>query len=178
MASYYSIAVLSMLDFFVSVGHALDEKKLQTTLYIKQRPAQDQRAVGTDTFVINWLIQDGPGAAANTICRAEGLTVLANPAKPLWATVMDLVFEGGRLTGSTIKVMGLLGGMNDAPVGQWSVMGGTGELTMARGIINYRLIQEGATRTFEICIYVYYTPKETIPACGGIASILELPTNK
>ncbi|PUZ50661.1 hypothetical protein GQ55_6G076300 [Panicum hallii var. hallii] len=179
MASYYSIAVLSMLAFSVSMGHALDEKKLQTTLYIKQRYSQDQRPLGTDTVVINWLIQDGPGAAANTIGHAEGLTIRANPAKRLWATIMDLVFEGGSLAGSTLKVMGLLGGMNDAPTGQWSVMGGTGELTIARGIINYRIIQEdGASRTFEICIYVYYTPKETIPALGCIASSLELPTNK
>ena len=59
--------------------------------------------------------------------------------------------------------MGLLGGRNDAPTGQWSVVGGTGELTIARGIINYRIIQEdGASRTFEIWIYVYYTPNETI----------------
>jgi hypothetical protein len=53
--------------------------------------------------------------------------------------------------------------MNDGP-GQWSIMGGTGNLTMARGIINYKIIQEdGASRTFEICISAYYTSKQTIP---------------
>ena len=57
--------------------------------------------------------------------------------------------------------MGLHGAMKDGP-GQWSVMGGSGELTMARGIINYKIINEdSASRTFEMCIYVYYTPMET-----------------
>jgi len=40
--------------------------------------------------------------------------------------------------------MGLHGGMSNGQ-GQWSVMGGTGEHTMARGIINYKIIQEDGT---------------------------------
>ena len=37
-------------------------------------------------------------------------------------------------------------------------MRGTGQLTMARGIINYNITQEdSSSRTFEIYIYVYYT---------------------
>ena len=59
--------------------------------------------------------------------------------------------------------MGLHGGMSNGQ-GQWSVMGGTGELTMARGIINYKIIQEdGTSRTFEISICVFYTSKSTVP---------------
>nr|XP_034599439.1 uncharacterized protein LOC117860282 isoform X1 [Setaria viridis] len=166
MASYYAIAVLSLLAFSISAVRALDDKKLQTTLYIKQTPATDQRAVGTDTIVINWVIKDGP--AGNTIGHAEGLTTHANPTQNFWVTIMDLVFESGSLAGSTLKVMGLHGGKINGP-GQWSVMGGTGDLTMARGIINYKIIQEdGASRTFEICIFAYYTSKETIPIPGGI----------
>ncbi|TKW08488.1 hypothetical protein SEVIR_6G031600v4 [Setaria viridis] len=166
MASYYAIAVLSLFAFSMSAVRALDDKKLQTTLYIKQTPATDQRAVGTDTIVINWVIKDGP--AGNTIGHAEGLTTHANPAQNFWVTIMDLVFESGSLAGSTLKVMGLHGGQINGP-GQWSVMGGTGDLTMARGIINYKIIQEdGASRTFEICIFAYYTSKETIPILGGI----------
>ncbi|KAG2577601.1 uncharacterized protein LOC120679669 [Panicum virgatum] len=170
MASYYAIVVLSVLVFSISGGHALDEQELKTTLYIKQTYAQDQRYVGTDTVdvIINWVIKDGPDAAANTIGHAEGLTTHANPAKNFWVTIIDMVFEGGSLAGSTLQVMGLHGAMKDGQ-GQWSVMGGTGELTMARGIINYKIIQEdGASRTFEISICVYYTSKYTIPLLGGI----------
>ncbi|RLN03530.1 hypothetical protein C2845_PM13G06920 [Panicum miliaceum] len=162
MASYYAIALLSMLAFSISAGHALDCKKLQTTIYIKRRYSQDQRPVGTDTVVINWLIKDGPDAAANTTGHAEGLMIHANLAKNFWATIMDMVFKSGSLAGSTLKVVGLHGAMNDGP-GQWSVMGGTGELTMARGIVNYKIIQEDNTsRTFETSIDVYYTPEKTI----------------
>ncbi|PUZ50660.1 hypothetical protein GQ55_6G076200 [Panicum hallii var. hallii] len=167
MASYYAIALLSMLAFSISAGHALDCEKLQTTLYIQQRYSQDQRPVGTDTAAINWLIKDGPDAAANTTGHAEGLTIHANLAKNTWVTIMDMVFESGSLNGSTLKVMGLHGAMNGGP-GQWSVMGGTGELTMARGIINYRIIQEdSASRIFETNIYVFYTRKETIVGSGA-----------
>jgi hypothetical protein len=96
MASYYAIALLYMLAISASWGSALDDNVLQTTLYIKQRFTQDQRPGGTDTIIINWLIKDGPGAAANTIGHVEGLTTVANPVKPFWLTIMDMVFEDGR----------------------------------------------------------------------------------
>ncbi|CAL4997613.1 unnamed protein product [Urochloa decumbens] len=165
MASYYyAVVVLSMIAFCISAGHALDCKKLQTTLYIKQSYSQDQRAVANDTVIINWVIKDGPGADANSTGHAEGLTIHANPSKNSWVTLMDMVFEGGSLAGSTLKVMGLHAGMNDGP-GQWSVIGGTGELTMARGIMNYKIIKQDTNmRTFEIKTAVYYTNSEDIMA--------------
>jgi hypothetical protein len=53
-------------------------------------------------------------------------------------------------------------GLHGGKYGQWSVMGGTGELTMARGIINYKIIQEDVnSRTFELHVSVYYTSMET-----------------
>ncbi|KAF8662672.1 hypothetical protein HU200_056275 [Digitaria exilis] len=165
MASYYAIAVLSMLAVSIAIGHALDEKTLSTTLYLKQSFTEEQRTLATDTVIINWVLKDGPNASANTLGHAEGLTTHADPAKNYWVTIMDMVFEGGRLAGSTLKVMGLHGSIHDSNDGhgQWSVMGGTGELTMARGIINYKIIQEdGASRTFELCIYVYYTSTQRI----------------
>ena len=98
MASYRAIvALLCMLAFsFFGGNNALDDCVLETTLYIIQSPAQDQRPLGTDTVIINWPIKDGPGAAANTIGHAEGLTTFANHASGSWVTIMDLVFEGGR----------------------------------------------------------------------------------
>ncbi|KAJ1274981.1 hypothetical protein BS78_05G101300 [Paspalum vaginatum] len=171
MASYYAMALLCMLAFSISGATALDDNVLQTTLYIKQSFAQDQRSGGTDIAIINWPIKDGPGAAANTIGHAEGLTTQADPAKkPFWVTIMDMVFEDGSLAGSSLEVMGLHSSKNvNNGQGQWSVMGGTGELTMARGIINYNITQEdSASRTFELCIFVYYTPLEGIMALGDI----------
>jgi hypothetical protein len=98
MASYHAIAaLLCMLAFsFYGGNNALDDSVLQTTLYIKQTFAQDQRGLGTDTIIINWPIKDGPGVVANTIGHAEGWTTLANEASHLFVTTMDMVFEGGR----------------------------------------------------------------------------------
>jgi hypothetical protein len=67
------------------------------------------------------------------------------------------------LAGSSLQVMGLHGSKRDLGQAQWSVMGGTGDISMARGIINYNITEEdSASRTFKICIYVYYTPMENI----------------
>ena len=98
MASYHAIeALLCMLAFsFYGGNNALDDSVLLSTLYIKQTPAQDQRPLGSDTIIINWPIKDGPGAAANTVGHAEGLTTLANQASRLWVTIMDMVFKEGR----------------------------------------------------------------------------------
>lgn len=96
MASYYAIVVLSLLASSFFGGHALDENTLQTTLYIKQSFSTDQRTVAKDTVIINWVIKDGPDAAANTTGHAEGLTIHSNLSKDIWVTLMDMVFEGGR----------------------------------------------------------------------------------
>jgi len=68
--------------------------------------------------------------------------------------------------------MGIHGSKKDLPQSQWSVIVGTGQLTMARGIINYNITQEdSASRTFKICIYVYYTPSDTILVSARYISI-------
>ncbi|KAF8662684.1 hypothetical protein HU200_056288 [Digitaria exilis] len=131
-----------MLAVSIAVGHALDEKTLSTTLYLQQTFDQDQRTLATDTVIINWVLKDGPDAGANTIGHAEGLTTHANLAKNWWVTIMDMVFDGGRASES--------------------VMGGTGELTVARGIINYNIIRQDNSRIFELCIDVYYTSPQSI----------------
>lgn len=43
--------------------------------------------------------------------------------------------------------------------GQWSISGGTGELTMARGIVNHKVIKEtGSSIIYELDVHAYYTP--------------------
>ncbi|OQU81114.1 hypothetical protein SORBI_3006G011601 [Sorghum bicolor] len=144
MASCHSIApVLCMLAFLFYGGNALHDSVLKTTLYIKQSFVQDQRPLSNGTVIINWPIKNGPAAAANTIGHAEGLTTLANEPSHFWVTIMDMVFDQGRASGA--------------------LWGGTGQHTMARGIINYNITQEDSSRrTFELYIYVYSTPRDTI----------------
>jgi hypothetical protein len=62
------------------------------------------------------------------------------------------------LAGSSLQVMGLHGSKRDLGQAQWSVMGGTGDISMARGIINYNITEEdSASRTFKICICVLHS---------------------
>uniref|UniRef100_A0A804PH76 Dirigent protein n=1 Tax=Zea mays TaxID=4577 RepID=A0A804PH76_MAIZE len=128
MAFYYAIALLGMLAVFSSWGNALDDNMLKTTVYIQQLPYQNQRGVAEGTAVISWYIKDGPGASANTIGHAEGLVILTDIARSSCLITTDLVFDGGSLAGSSLQVMG-----QHESSGQWSIMGGTGQFTMARG---------------------------------------------
>jgi hypothetical protein len=43
--------------------------------------------------------------------------------------------------------------------GQWSISGGTGELTMARGIVNHKVIEETSISVvYEVEVHAYYIP--------------------
>ena len=57
--------------------------------------------------------------------------------------------------------------------GQWSISGGTGELTMARGIVNHKVVQEanGVSRVYEIEIHAYYTPMNSMVSGVAIPGI-------
>ncbi|KAJ1274559.1 hypothetical protein BS78_05G071200 [Paspalum vaginatum] len=161
MAPYYAIALLlGMLAVFFSGGTTVDDTTLQITLYMKQTPAQDQISLAQGTVLINWPIKDGTGASANTTGHAKGLTTQENGQDSTWVIMMNLVFDNGSHAGSSLQVMGQHGAS-----GQWSVMGGTGNLTMARGIIKYNtLYQDADSRTIEMQIYAYCTPMESILA--------------
>ena len=50
------------------------------------------------------------------------------------------------------------------PVGEWAIIGGTGELTMARGTIKYKILQEsaGIESIRELNIRAFYTPPSAL----------------
>ncbi|TVU25802.1 hypothetical protein EJB05_28312, partial [Eragrostis curvula] len=55
--------------------------------------------------------------------------------------------------GSTLQVMGFV-----PTDGDWSIMGGTGKLTLARGIISHKVIRDApGDRLYEVYIHVYYS---------------------
>jgi hypothetical protein len=63
-----------------------------------------------------------------------------------------------RFAGSTLQVMGTI-----PQDGQWSISGGTGELTMARGIVNHKVIEETSISVlYELEIHAYYTPMNSM----------------
>lgn len=48
--------------------------------------------------------------------------------------------------------------------GDWSIVGGTGEFTMARGVVENQVIQEdsGIWRIYELKIHAFYTPMSAV----------------
>lgn len=78
------------------------------------------------------------------------------------------MYVESRFSGSTLQVMGTI-----PSDGQWSISGGTGELTMARGIVNHKVVQEanGVSRVYEIEIHAYYTPMNSMVSGVAIPGI-------
>jgi hypothetical protein len=66
----------------------------------------------------------------------------------------DIVLCENRFGRSTLQVMGTI-----PQDGQWSISGGTGELTMARGIVNHKVIEETSISVvYEVEVHAYYIP--------------------
>jgi hypothetical protein len=74
---------------------------------------------------------------------------------PPKASIMhDIVLCENRFGRSTLQVMGTI-----PQDGQWSISGGTGELTMARGIVNHKVIEETSISVvYEVEVHAYYIP--------------------
>ncbi|CAL4899465.1 unnamed protein product [Urochloa decumbens] len=117
------------------------------------------------TAITNWPIADGPAPNATVVGRAQGLHFLSSSAaENSWYTSMNLVFEDTRFAGSSLQVMGTI-----PKDGQWSISGGTGELTMARGIVNHKVIQQnGSSRIYELDVHAYYTPMNSSWVSGKL----------
>ncbi|KAL6846082.1 hypothetical protein ACP4OV_023530 [Aristida adscensionis] len=107
-----------------------------------------------ETAINDWSIADAPGSNATIIGQAQGLHTQASQGnRDSFTIIMNLVFQDGRFKGSTLQAMGFI-----HEDGQWSIMGGTGQLTLARGYISHRVIESAKTyRIYEANIRVYYT---------------------
>ncbi|KAE8784431.1 hypothetical protein D1007_41983 [Hordeum vulgare] len=107
--------------------------------HIYSGPCQTQsNIIGADattgwgsTEVNNWTIYDGVGPCAKLVARAQGLHLYAGS----WHNTFTLRFEIERFKKSTLQVMGA----SVDEEGEWSIVGGTGELAMARGVITKKL---------------------------------------
>jgi hypothetical protein len=62
--------------------------------------------------------------------------------------------ENDRFPGSILQVMGL------STVGEWAIVGGIGELTLARGVIKYETVLNVPNQEYyqKLSIYALYTP--------------------
>jgi len=65
-----------------------------------------------------------------------------------------IFFSDFRFNGSTLQIQG-----TSQINGEWSIVGGTGELTMAKGTVKRTEISyTGNTRISELKIHVFFTP--------------------
>jgi len=101
-----------------------------------------------NTVVNDWILINGDG---NTVAYAKGLHIQASKMVESWHCSFDIVFtDNSGWGGSTLQVMG-----PNVESGQWSIVGGTGKLTMARGVI-YKCWRDDHSTKLQI--HAFYFP--------------------
>ncbi|KAG8093296.1 hypothetical protein GUJ93_ZPchr0012g21350 [Zizania palustris] len=110
-------------------------------------------------LIHDWSLTTGLDANVGIVGHAQGWHIVASQASPVnWYISHNFVFQGSSYSGSTLQVMGIIQGSEEG-VGEWSIMGGTGEFTNARGNINYTVVKrEDVEYIRELDIQVFYTP--------------------
>ncbi|CAO2141767.1 unnamed protein product [Urochloa humidicola] len=125
--------------------------------------------IGT-TWVFSWPVTDGPAgrADANIVGYLQGTGVqVATSPNYMWHYSLGLVFgQKSRFNGSTLQIQG-----TSQINGEWSIVGGTGELTLAKGTIKRTEISYmGNTRISELKVHVFYTPMNPTSVSGNAGS--------
>uniref|UniRef100_A0ACD5U8H1 Uncharacterized protein n=1 Tax=Avena sativa TaxID=4498 RepID=A0ACD5U8H1_AVESA len=89
------------------------------------------------TLIHEWTMTRTNDPSDTIVARVQGTHIQAGTTNAnYWYTSQNIVFQSDRFAGSTLQVMGRF---TEDKVGQWSIVGGTGEFHMARGIINYKM---------------------------------------
>lgn len=103
-----------------------------------------------EIIVNNWDVLDAPVPTANIVAHARGTHTFAGD----WFTSLSIVFEGARFNGSTFQVMGI----TDA-IGQYAIVGGTGELAGADGTIKHKIVNSIKNENYrQLDIHAFYSP--------------------
>uniref|UniRef100_A0A0D9ZY45 Dirigent protein n=1 Tax=Oryza glumipatula TaxID=40148 RepID=A0A0D9ZY45_9ORYZ len=110
-------------------------------------------------LIHDWSLTTGLDPNVNIVGRAQGWHIVASQSSPAnWYLSQNIVFQDNKYAGSTLQVMGIIEGSEEKVV-EWSIVGGTGEFTNARGNIKYRDIKkEDVEWIRELDIQVLYTP--------------------
>ncbi|XBI51630.1 hypothetical protein VPH35_034118 [Triticum aestivum] len=135
-------------------------EEINLSLYLHQisaGPNHNQEQIVGSSFANGF---GTTGSDGNIIARAKGLHIQANQAGHGWFSPFSMVFQeqDSRYNRSTLQVMGMIG---PEATGEWAIVGGTGKLSMARGIIKYKFPQ--IVTSFEnyrqLDIHAFYTPQ-------------------
>ncbi|KAF8673553.1 hypothetical protein HU200_048636 [Digitaria exilis] len=135
------------------------------TLFVHQvvhGPEQNQQVVvprSNPSFGLiaanDWTVFDGLGSGASLVGNAQGMHMLGSMTQDSWCIYFDLVFKNGRFVGSTLKLLGSFGQVD----GEWAIVGGTGEFTLAQGVISFKKVQDSKDMNIrELKLRVFYTP--------------------
>ncbi|CAL5089305.1 unnamed protein product [Urochloa decumbens] len=108
------------------------------------------------TIVNNWEVYDGLGPDSKLVARAQGLHIDAGANK--WHNTFSLVFEDGRFKGSAFQLLGILS------MSEWAIVGGTGDLTMATGVVKKVIENKDNGNVWEL------TVKAFCPVVNGLRS--------
>ncbi|KAJ1276249.1 hypothetical protein BS78_05G200300 [Paspalum vaginatum] len=139
------------------------ENEIRWRIYLKQvvraEPDVNQQNIFTPpatlfgtTIVNDWTIIDAPALNATVIGQAQGVHIMSDLASVGWYASLNIVFQGNRFDGSTLQVMGVL-----PPAGEWAIVGGTGELALARGTIKHKVVRATAdTNIRQLDIHAFY----------------------
>ncbi|ONM02760.1 Jasmonate-induced protein [Zea mays] len=140
------------------------ENELNWRLYLKQvagaGPDHNQEVIFRPqhaspfgvTAVQDWTLLDAPAPGAKVLGHAQGVHIMSDLASVGWFVSLNMVFQGDRFSGSTLQVMGVI-----PPEGEWAVVGGTGELALARGTIKHRIVGGAPETNFrQLDIHAFY----------------------
>ncbi|XBJ13934.1 hypothetical protein VPH35_006044 [Triticum aestivum] len=143
---FVSILMLSIAHpFFACPTHCESEIKMQMYLHqVVSGPTHNQEVVFKSTppiefgrtVAFDYTLLDAPAPDAKIIGRAKGTHVQADQVNAGDFSHFSMIFQQGRFTGSTFQVMGMT-----PPNGVWAIVGGTNELAMAQGIIQFAIVK-------------------------------------
>ncbi|KAJ3700504.1 hypothetical protein LUZ61_004209 [Rhynchospora tenuis] len=93
--------------------------------------------------------------------RAQGVCVQADLRQKAFHLSFNIEFETPDLKGSKLQVMGIWTPEISTKV-EWSIVGGTGNYTLAKGIVYGRMLSSGddSVTWIELDILGYYTPMQ------------------
>ncbi|EES08927.1 dirigent protein 15 [Sorghum bicolor] len=143
----------------------MPQKEVRMTLYVhqvvsgakkNQQVVVPKQPIGFGVIAANdWTVFDGTGTGANLVGNARGMHLCGAMNGETWNIYFDLIFNNGRFKGSSLKLLGSIGPAE----GEWAIVGGTGEFSLAQGVVAYKKVQDSdGTNIRELKFRVFYTP--------------------
>ncbi|KAJ1256150.1 hypothetical protein BS78_K079400 [Paspalum vaginatum] len=143
------------------------QQEIKMTLYTKElyiganantiqdNPFGSNHLLGSIMGVADWPVTVGSDPSATVVGHLRGTYCQVSVSRYVWHFSFGLMFEDTWLNGSTLALSGTTSGID----GEWSIVGGTGQLNMATGTVKRRtIVEDGGSRVSELKIHAYYTP--------------------